>query len=53
MSIYTGLVWLAAVAAIVVLARLRGLRGVKILLACLLLVFFSVIVWNVTVSFRH
>jgi hypothetical protein len=47
------LVWLAAVAAIVVLARLRGWRGIKILLACLLVVFLSAIVWNLTVSFRH
>ena len=36
------LVWLAAVAAIVILARLRGWRGIKILLVCLLAVLLGV-----------
>ena len=44
--------WLAAAAAIALLARLRGWRSLIVLAACLLLVVLGVVLWNVTVSFR-
>ncbi len=43
--------WLTAAAAIGLLARLRGKRGLILLGICLLLVFLSVLVWNITLSF--
>jgi hypothetical protein len=46
----SGLAWLVAVAAVVVLARLRGARAVKILLASLVLIILAVIVWNSSIS---
>jgi len=48
----TVVVWLMALLGIVVLARLRGWRGVKILLACLGLITLAVIVLNVVISSR-
>ena len=51
-AIYDVLVWLVAIAGVVVLWRLRGRRGITMLLVCLLVVFVAVIVWNSLVSFR-
>jgi hypothetical protein len=52
MSINAVLIWLLAIVGLVVLWRLRGRRGFKILLGCLLAVFVLVMVWNVVVSFH-
>jgi hypothetical protein len=48
----TVILWLTAAAAIGLLARLRGRRGLILLGIFLLLVFLSVLAWNLTLSFR-
>jgi hypothetical protein len=48
----TVILWLTAAAAIGLLARLRGRRRLILLGIFLLLVFLSVLAWNLTLSFR-
>ena len=43
--------WLAVAAAIALLARLRGKRGLIMLAAGVLLIVLGVLPWNLTVSF--
>jgi hypothetical protein len=42
--------WFVAVAAIVVLALMRGVRGLKMLAALFAVVILGVMVWNIAVS---
>lgn len=46
------LVWLAAVAGVVLLWRLRGRRGIFMLLALMAGVVLFVVAWNVAVSYH-
>ena len=46
------LVWLLAVAGVVLLWRLRGRRGILMLLGLLAAVVLFVVAWNVAVSHR-
>jgi hypothetical protein len=46
------LVWLIAVAGVVLLWRLRGRRGILMLLGLLAAVVLFVVAWNVVVSHR-
>lgn len=53
MTAGSALIWLTALSGVIVLARLRGRRGVYMLVGCLLVVLLCVIVWNLVFSVRH
>jgi hypothetical protein len=44
--------WVPVLVAIGILAYVRGVRGLKLLLACLVVVVLAVLAWNIVISFR-
>jgi hypothetical protein len=42
--------WLVAITAVVLLARLRGWRGITLLIGCLIAVVLLAVVWNVVAN---
>jgi hypothetical protein len=50
MMLGTVMGWLVALAAVVLLWRVRGIRAVKLLVVGLLIVALAIVVWNVTMA---
>jgi small-conductance mechanosensitive channel len=47
------ILWVVGLAAIVAFALMRGLQGLKLFVALIVIVVLAVLVWNVTVSLRR